>query len=111
VTTKYNDFDNLRWLGPIASNTPIFDAAHVGEWYCIEARARLNDAGQSNGVFQLWIDGDLEAEQVGMNWVGSYSDYGINAVYLENYWNDGSPVSQERYMDNFVVSTQPVGCG
>jgi hypothetical protein len=111
VTTVYNDFVNLRWLGLRYSSTPIFDTAHVGEWYCIEARARLNDAGQSNGVFQLWIDGELEAEQSGMNWVGTYSDYGINAVFLENYWNDGSPVSQERYMDNFVVSTQPVGCG
>jgi hypothetical protein len=111
VTTAYNDFPNLRWLGLRYSTTPIFDAAHVGEWYCIEARVRLNDAGQSNGVFQVWIDGQLEIENTGMNWVGSYSDYGINAVYLENYWNDGSPVSQERYMDNFVVSTQPVGCG
>ncbi|HSG47707.1 MAG TPA: hypothetical protein VLA43_07855, partial [Longimicrobiales bacterium] len=83
----------------------------VGEWQCVEARVRLNDAGQSNGVFQLWINGSLEAERTGLNWVGAFDDYGLNAVYLENYWNAGSPVAQERYLDNFVVSTTPIGCG
>jgi hypothetical protein len=109
-TTQYNDFANMRWLGAARSGTAIFDVSHVGRWYCIEARARLNDAGQSNGVFQLWIDGALEAERTGMNWVGNYAAYGINAVFFESYWNDGSPVAQERYFDNLVVSTQPIGC-
>jgi hypothetical protein len=40
----------------------------------------------------------------------SFRDYGINAVYVENYWNDGAPHAQERYFDNFVVSTQRIGC-
>jgi hypothetical protein len=109
-TTQYNDFANMRWLGSARSVTPLFDAAHVGQWYCVEARARLNDAGQSNGVFQLWIDGRLDAERTGLNWVGSFNAYGINAVFFENYWNAGSPQAQERYFDNLVVSTQPIGC-
>jgi len=32
-------------------------------------------------------------------------------MYLEKYWNDGVPQAQERYFDNFVVSTQRIGCG
>jgi hypothetical protein len=72
---------------------------------------RLNDPGQSNGIFEMWIDGKLEAQRTGLNWVGSYQEYGINAIMLENYWNAGSPVTQERYLDNLVVSTQPIGCG
>jgi hypothetical protein len=110
-TTKYNDFANLRWLGIARSVTPIFDASHVGQWYCVEAHARLNDAGQSNGVFELWIDGNLEAQRSNLNWLGSYNQYGINAIFFENYWNSGSPQVQERYMDNIVVSTQRIGCG
>ena len=109
-TTQYNDFAHMRWLGAVRSATPIFDAAHVGQWRCIEAHTRLNDAGQSNGVFELWIDGALEARETGMNWVGAYGDYGINAVFFENYWNAGSPQAQERYFDNIIVSTQPIGC-
>ena len=109
-TTTYNDFPNLRWLGLAQSQTPMFDAAHVGRWYCVEAHAKLNTAGMSNGVFDLWIDNALEAQRTGMNWVGSYNAYGINAVFFENWWNAGSPVTQERYFDDIVVSTQRIGC-
>ena len=111
VTTKYNDFDHLHWLGLVRSTDPVFDAPAAGKWRCIEAHARLNDPGASNGLFELWIDGRPEARKDGLNWVGGYSDYGWNAVFLENYWNRGAPKAQERYFDNFVVSTRPIGCG
>ncbi len=52
----------------------------------------------------------LEAEQTGKNFIGAYDAYGINAIYLENFWNDGSPAIQERFFDNFVVSTARIGC-
>lgn len=110
VTTQYNDFANMTWLGGDASATPIFDAAHVGSWYCVEAHVRLNTAGQTDGVFELWIDDALEAQRTGLNWLGDFSAYGLNAVYLENYWNGGAPRSQGRTLDNFVVSTQRIGC-
>lgn len=110
-TTTYNDFPRLRWLGAVRGATPIFDSAHVGKWYCVEAHVRLNDPGQSNGVFELWIDDYIEANHSNLNWIGDFSGYGINTVFLENYWNAGSPVEQQRYLDNFVVSTQRIGCG
>lgn len=110
-TSTYNDFPHLRWLGAVRSRTPIFDRSHVGKWYCVEAHVQLNDAGASNGVFELWIDDYLEARHVDLNWLGSFAEYGINTVFLENYWNAGSPVDQYRYMDNFVVSTERIGCG
>jgi hypothetical protein len=42
--------------------------------------------------------------------VGSYNACGINAVYLEQYQNTGAPAANVRVLDNFVVSTQPIGC-
>jgi hypothetical protein len=62
-------------------------------------------------VFQLWLNDELAASRNDLDWVGRYSDYGINAIFLENYWNSRSPVAQERYMDNFIVSTARIGCG
>lgn len=109
-TTKYNDSPHTRWLGMARSQTPVFGPSELGRWHCIEAQVRLNDPGLTNGTFRLWIDGRLEAERTGLNWIGSYTGYGINAVFVENYWNDGSPVAQERYIDGFVVSTEPIGC-
>src|SRR5216117_2078131 len=110
LTTKYNDFANMRWLGAQSGVTPLFDASHVGQWYCVEAHAQLNDAGLSNGMFEFWINGNLEARETGLNWLGSFSAYGINALFFENYWNTGAPVAQERYFDNIVISTEPIGC-
>jgi len=67
----------------------------------------LNTPGQKDGLNQLWIDGRLEAERKNLDWRGDYTGHGINAVFLETYWNDGSPVTQSRWIDNFVISTRP----
>jgi hypothetical protein len=109
-STTYNDFANTRYLGQVYGPTPMFATANTGVWYCVEAHARLNAAGSADGVFEFWLNGTLEARNSGMNWVGAFSGYGFNAVFLENYWNDGAVAVQERYFDNFVVSTQRIGC-
>lgn len=109
LTSTYND-PGTRWLGAAKSDTPIFSSSNIGPWYCVEARVRLNDPGSANGTFMLWIDDDLEASRVDLNWVGQYDDYGINALFVENYWNSGAPAAQERYIDNLVVSTERIGC-
>ena len=109
-TTRYNDFPNLRWLGnkPTAQSR-IFSTENSGRWICVEARAKLNTPGEKDGQFQLWIDGRLEAERTTLDWRGTWDEKGINAVFLEAYWNNGSPVNQSRYVDLFVIATEPVG--
>jgi hypothetical protein len=110
VTTKYNDFSNLRWLGIRKAITQIYSAANRDQWFCVEAHMRLNSLGLADGVFELWINDNLEAAASGLDWRGSWSGYGINAIFLENFKNDGVAQSQERYMDNFVVSRSRIGC-
>jgi len=110
VTRKYNDFEKLRWLG----NRPrakfqLSSAAEAGRWVCVEARVKLNTPGAKDGLNQLWIDGRLEAERKNLDWRGGYTKHGVNAVFLETYWNKGSPVRQQRWIDNFVISTKPIG--
>jgi hypothetical protein len=109
VTTTYNDFDHLRWLGAIQTQMPIFSPAESGRWVCIECRVRLNTPGQRDGVFSLWIDGKLEASHADLDWHGTWQEYAINAVFLENYWNQGAAKREARYFDEFVISTQPIG--
>ncbi len=110
VTTTYNDFPNLTWLGLRRGPTAIFTSAAAGRWYCIEAHARLNTSGASDGVFEFWIDGGLEARRADLNWVGTWRGYGINALFFENYWNNGAPGQRVRYFDNIVISTVRIGC-
>ncbi len=110
VTTRYNDFPNLRWLGnkPV-SQFKLHSTPEAGRWVCVEARATLNTPGKKDGLNQLWIDGHLEARRKNLDWRGTYTGHGINAVFLETYWNSGSPVTQKRWIDNFVISTRPIG--
>jgi hypothetical protein len=110
VTQKYNDFENLRWLGNRpASKFQLHSTEEAGRWVAVECRVKLNTPGEKDGLQQLWIDGRLEAERTGLDWRGRYTDRGVNAVFLETYWNDGSPVDQSRWIDNFVISTEPIG--
>jgi hypothetical protein len=110
LTRKYNDFDNLRWLGnKPCSAFQISSVDESGYWVLVEASAKLNTPGKSDGSCSLWIDGRLEAERINLNFRGVYTKYGINAVFLESYWNDGASKTEGRWFDNFVVSTKPVG--
>jgi len=110
ITRKYNDFGKLKWLG----NSPpskflIHSTKESGRWICVEARAKLNTPGKKDGYAALWIDGLFQTERKNLDFIGSYYKKGINAVFLEAYWNRGSPVDQSRYIDEFVVSTRPIG--
>jgi hypothetical protein len=106
VTTQWNDFANLRWLGLRTASLPLV----ADQWQCIETRVALNSAGASDGVFQLWIDGQLAASRTDLNWLGSYSAYGLNAISLESYWNGGATAALERFVDGFVIATNRIGC-
>jgi hypothetical protein len=111
VCIGYNDYDNMEWLGNQGGITPIFDSDNDDIWHCVEIHVKLNDPGQANGIQECWIDGVLDARGDNLDFVTSYQDYGINAIFIENLWDGGggSPQLQERYIDSFVVSTQPVG--
>ncbi len=109
VTTRYNDFAHLRWLGVQHGRTPIFSPGESGRWVCVESHVRVNTPGVKDGVFELFIDGQREARRTDLDWHGAWDEYGINAVFLENYWNSGSVKRQSRWFDAFVVSARPVG--
>ncbi|MDB4459131.1 hypothetical protein N9059_01005 [bacterium] len=110
MTRKYNDFERMKWLGnkPV-STFPIHATEESGYWVLVEARVKLNTPGKSDGINQLWIDGRLECERRGLNFRDNYTKHGINAVFLEAYWNSGSPIMQSRWYDNFIISTKPIG--
>lgn len=114
-STKYNDFANLRWLGLRAGPMPMFSDDSAGRWFCVEAHVKLNTPGMSDGVFEFWINDIKQQANTTLNWHGSYNTdptrMTINAIFFENYWNAGSPVVQERYFDNLVISRERIGCG
>lgn len=113
-STKYNDFNNLRWLGFKAGKTALYHENNSGKWFCIVGHVKLNKPGQKDGVFEFWINDTLQASSTNLDWHSSWNNnpnnLHINAIFFENYWNNGSPVEQERYFDNLVISTQAIPC-
>src|SRR5690606_31055656 len=71
VSTRYNDFKNLRWLGGRRGVTNLFDDMNRGKWHCVVAHARLNTPGKNDGVFELWVNGELQAQRSDLNWHGT----------------------------------------
>ena len=114
TSTRYNDFSNLRWLGNKKGTTDLFSDTNANKWYCIIAHAKLNTPGLSDGIFEYWIDDKLQAGSYDLNWHGDWNadpeHYMINAVFFENYWNNGSPQQQQRYFDNILISSKPIQC-
>lgn len=110
LTTHWNDFANFKWLGKADGAEQVYASSNRNRWYCIEAHMKLNTPGLADGMFEYWIDGNKQAAKTNLNWRGSYTAYGINAITLEGWINGGAPQNQSRYFDNFVVSTAKVGC-
>lgn len=113
-TTKYNDFPNMRWLGFKAGKTDIFSTSKSDSWQCIEGHVKLNTPNVNDGIFEFWINDTLQAGAYNLNWHGAWNEnpdnMKINSIFFENYWNEGSPVQQERYFDNIVISTKRISC-
>lgn len=113
-STKYNDFDNLRWLGFKSGNIEMFSSTNSGKWFCVEGHVKLNTPGVSDGIFEFWINDTLQANSNNLNWHSTWNsdpnNMKINAIFFENYWNNGSPIEQERYFDNLVISTKRINC-
>ena len=101
----------FKKLSLTKSADPVWSTLSDGKWHCVETRMKLNNPKKFDGLFELWVDEKLQAQKNNLNWTGAFRDYGINSVALNNSWIEPSSISQERYFDNFVVSTSRVGCG
>lgn len=88
----------------------------TGRPYVVEVRRRLNDFGQDNGIFQMWVDGVLIANRTNVRWRTAWdgtfgSDAsGTNFLMVSDYFNGGArSVAQQIAYDDIVLSTTRAG--
>jgi hypothetical protein len=110
ICTGWNDYDNFAWLAPLPGVTPIFSTEDSGNWRCVELHVELNTPGQSDGVVEFWVDGNLENSARDLDLRGSYTDHGINKVLFFNWWTGGAPTAQLRWFDDLAIATERIGC-
>ncbi len=106
----YDDAAGLESIGGLVGATELFSSPASGQWHCVEVHMRLNTPGKADGALEFWVDDVHEASTDALDWRGEWQDYGINAVAIENLWPGGAPQGLTRWIDDIVVSTQPIGC-
>jgi hypothetical protein len=85
-----------------------------GKWYCIELMLKNNTPGKKDGQIKAWLDGTQigKIEKLRFRDVRAVK---IRRFTVENYFGGGnvsdtSPKDQRLYIDNYIVSTKPIGC-
>ena len=85
-----------------------------GKWYCIQLMLKNNTPGEKDGQIKAWLDGTQigKIEKLRFRDVSAVK---IRRFTVENYFgganvSDTSPKDQRIYIDNYVVSTKPIGC-
>ena len=108
----FDDWGNYPQLTVATASKPVYDDASATQWHCVELRLQLNTPGQADAQIDVSIDGELDAFADDFDWRGS-SEEGWNYVALHHWWsNPGTLVEVDRYYDDLIVSTAPIGgCG
>ncbi|MCA9705449.1 MAG: hypothetical protein KDK70_06365 [Myxococcales bacterium] len=106
----FDDQGSVESLGSLAGSMPLFAEAQAGQWHCIEGHLRLNTPGLSDGALEFWIDGERQAGRDDLDLRGTWTEYAINALVIDNHWPGGAPAPLRRWIDDVVVSTEPIGC-
>jgi hypothetical protein len=85
-----------------------------GKWHCLELMLKNNTSGKKDGQIKAWLDGSQigKIEKLRFRDVSAVK---IRRFTVENYFggdniSDTSPKDQRIYIDNYVVSTKPIGC-
>ena len=81
------------------------------KWVRFDFHVKLNTPGQSDGLVEFWIDGNLKAKKYNINIRGN-NDYKMNNVLVGGWYSNSGANSDQwnyRYIDDVVISTQPIG--
>ncbi len=105
-----DDWSSLSYLGGEAGLVSVFDESVVQDWHCAVVHARLNAAGNSDGLLEVLVDGQPDAAVTGLNFRGSQSSLGFNLISLPTYMETALQNDHRRYIDDVVVSTQSLDC-
>ncbi len=105
-----NDWSGgLYLIWQAMGETVLFDAAGAGQWRCVEGHMRLNTPGAADGQAHVWVDGNEEIAVDGVDFLGTWDEYGLNGLRFTNYATP-PPRPLDFWVDDVVFATERVGC-
>ena len=103
LTTGYNDFANFTWMGAVNGTVAVLGPTAATRKN-IKIRMKLDTPGQSDGIIQQYVDDVLDGEGTGLAFTKTWTNYGINALFLEAFTNDPQAQTYDRYFDNILIT-------
>lgn len=105
---------NGDYWGNVFESTQGGATVTPGAWQCAEYSLTLNDPGSQNGSADFWVEGVHQGTYANLEWrVDPNLRISTFALDSYNHMNNGPiPAAQPNrvYYDNFVISTEQVGC-
>jgi len=86
-----------------AQNQGTPSKATLGQWNHLRFRTKLNTIGQSDGIFQMWINDVLKADYSNVNYRSSYATHGWNHLMLVPHFNNSVPKAENVYYDDLYL--------
>lgn len=80
-----------------------------GKWHCFEAHMKYNTNGKRDGVYRVWIDGNLRIHATNVKNRNDKNSMFFRSVDLANYCSDKFENAWNLWYDNVVISTEPIG--
>jgi hypothetical protein len=99
--------DDIKWDDGTLADWKHFDS---DVWYHLQHRIVMNTPGQSNGIIQAWLDGEMVLNQQNMRFRDN-STFGIDWLYFSTFFGGSSEVweaskDEHAYYDDFVVAEE-----
>ncbi|MQM39654.1 hypothetical protein KBTX_03684 [wastewater metagenome] len=93
----------------ILSAGSFIDSSDLGRWHKIVVHVKVPSSGSaSDGVLQLWKDGEQMADFTGVAMYGGDGQNYFDEAYLLGWANSGFDQRTVFYLDNLVVSDTPL---
>lgn len=101
--------DEVAWTD--SAGAPF--ALQSDTWYTVEHRVVMNTPGQSDGIFEATVNGELALRQTGLRYRDT-SALAIDAFLFSAFYGGGGEMTQPTnagtiFFDDFAFSTQRIG--
>lgn len=82
-------------------------------WYCIEARVKMNQVGQSDGILEGYVDGSEAFKATNLKFRrSSESQLKVKSLWFDVYYGGTgtSPKNNQIYFDSVAAGPDRIGC-
>ncbi len=99
--------------GKILHWDPNLSTLDHNRWYCIEARVKMNDLGQQNGILEGYVDGAQAFKASNLKFRrANESQLKVKSLWFDVYYGGSatSPARNEIFFDSVAAGPSRIGC-